>query len=72
MAKNLIVERSSLPATVLEWLGADEKKIGILFYREENGQVVLERLENVDPAMLARVRTNMERFHSTLQRLADS
>jgi hypothetical protein len=32
----------------------------------------LERLENVDLTMLARVRANIERYHSALERLADS
>ena len=72
MSKNLIVERTSLPPTVLEWLEADEKKNGILLYREENGQIVLERLENIDPTMMARVREDIQRYHSVLERLADS
>jgi hypothetical protein len=69
---SLVVERTNLPATFLEWLEEDEKKTGVLLYREEDGQVVLERLENVDLTMLARVRANIERYHSALERLADS
>ncbi|MBI4788961.1 MAG: hypothetical protein HY782_18170 [Chloroflexi bacterium] len=72
MSKNLILERTSLPPTVLEWLEADEKKNGIFLYHEENGQIVLERLENIDPAMLMRVREDIQRYHSVLERLADS
>jgi hypothetical protein len=72
MIRSLIVERSSLPPTVLDWLEANEKNMGILLYREENGKVVLERLEDIDPAMLVRVRTNMQRYRPTLERLADS
>ncbi len=72
MDKNLIVERNALPANVLEWLEADEKREGVLFYREENGRVVLERMENVDSAMLARGRENIQRYPSTLERLVTS
>jgi len=72
MLRNLIIERSSLPPEVLEWLESDEKRMGVLLYREENNQVVLERLENIDPAMLTRVRANIQRYRSALERLADS
>ena len=72
MGKNLIVERSSLPPQVLEWLESDDKRMGVLLYREEDNMIVLERLENIDPAMLTRVRANIQRYHSALQRLADS
>lgn len=72
MARNLIVARDSLPPQVLEWLESNEKRIGILLYREENDQIVLERLENIDPAMLTRVRANIQRYHPALKRLADS
>jgi len=72
MIRNLVIERSSLPPQVLEWLESDETRMGILLYREENNQVVLERLESIDPAMLSRVRANIQRYHSALQRLADS
>ncbi len=71
MEKNLSVKRTSIPPEILEWLEADQKKMGILIYREENDQVVLERLENIDPSMLGRVRANIQRYHSALQRLAD-
>lgn len=72
MEKNLSVKRTSIPPEILEWLEADQKKMGVLIYREENDQVVLERLENVDPSMLGRVRANIHRYHSALQRLAES
>ncbi|MBI5302448.1 MAG: hypothetical protein HY868_09940 [Chloroflexi bacterium] len=72
MASNLVIDRSALPLRVLEWLESDAKKSGILLYREENDQVVLERLENIDPAMLTRVRANIQRYHSALQRLAEA
>lgn len=71
MIRSLIVDRSSLPPTVLDWLEANEKNMGILLYREENGKVVLERLEDIDPAMLIRVRANMQRYRATLERLAE-
>ncbi len=72
MNKTLMVERSVLPSQVLEWLEADQQKDGIIHFREENGKIVLERLENVDPAMMARVRANIEKYRSVLERLADS
>lgn len=69
---SLIVERNKLPENILKWLEEGEKKNGILLYREENDSIVLERLENVDPAMIARVYANVQRYHSALERLADS
>ncbi len=71
MEKNPSVKRTSIPPEILEWLEADQKKMGVLIYREENDQVVLERLENIDPSMLERVRAKIQRYHSALQRLAD-
>jgi len=68
----LTVDRNILPLAVLEWLEAGNEKKGMLSFREENGQIVLERLGNIDPAMMARVQEDMLRFHSTLERLADS
>ena len=72
MLKNLIIDRASLPPQILEWFESDEKHTGIFIFREENNQVVLERLEDIDPNMLTRVRANIQRYHSALQRLADS
>lgn len=72
MNKYLAVDRNSLPSKVLDWLEAEEGRTGILLYREENGQVVLERLEHIDPEMLSRLQANIERFRPTLERLADS
>ena len=72
MEKNLVVERSSLPPAVMNWLEADSKTTGIILFYEEGTRVVLERLENIDPTMLARVRDNMRRYHAVYERLADS
>lgn len=72
MTDHLTVDRNSLPSQVLDWLEAEEGRTGILLYREENGQVVLERLEHIDPEMLSRLQANIERFRPMLGRLADS
>ncbi|MGB8643971.1 MAG: hypothetical protein WCF84_01945 [Anaerolineae bacterium] len=72
VSKGMTVERAKLPPALIEWLEVGGGKGGILLYREENGQIVLEKLENVDPAMLPRLRANMERYRSALERLADS
>ena len=72
MEKSLIVERKTLPPHLLEWLEAGNQMDGIIRFREEDGKIVLERLENVDPEMMARVRANIEKYHSVLERLADS
>ncbi len=72
MSESLVVERATLPRQVLEWIEAGQKTSGVLSYREENGKIVLERIENIDPAMLGRVRANIEQYRSTLRRLADS
>ncbi len=72
MTKHLVVDRKSLPSQVLDWLEVEEGRTGVLFYREENGQVVLERLEHIDPELLSRLQANIERFNTMLGRLADS
>ncbi len=71
-SKVFAIERPELPVALLEWLEADAQKGSIILFHEENGQIILERLENVDPGMLARVRANMERYRPALERLADS
>ncbi len=69
---SLVVDRGSIPTSLLEWLEAEEGKTGILLYREENGQIVFERVENADLELIRWLRINMERYHSVLERLADS
>jgi hypothetical protein len=72
MERNLVIDRSSLPRQVLEWLESDKKGTGVLVYHEEDDRIILERLENIDPQMLTRVRRNVERYRSALQRLSES
>ncbi len=72
MDKTLMVDRAAFPIKILDWLEAGQQKDGVIHFREENGKIVLERLENVDPAMMARVRANIEKYRSVLERLADS
>ncbi|OQY98169.1 MAG: hypothetical protein B6D41_02685 [Chloroflexi bacterium UTCFX4] len=66
------MDRTSLPQAFRDWLDAKGESKGVLIFREEDGKIVLERLDNVDVAMIARVRANMAKYHSALQRLADS
>lgn len=72
MLNTITVDRTSLPQAFREWLDANGQSKGVLFFREENGKVILERLDDVDVAMIARVRANIAKYHSALQRLADS
>jgi hypothetical protein len=72
MINSITLDRTSLPQAFREWLGASGEAKGVLFFREENGKIVLERVDNVDVAMIARVRANIAKYHSALQRLADS
>jgi len=72
MISTITVDRTSLPQAFRDWLDANGESKGVLFFREENGKIVLERLDNVDVAMIARVRANIAKYHSALQRLADS
>lgn len=72
MLNTITVERTSLPQAFREWLEANGESKGVLFFREEDGRIVLERLDNVDVAMIARVRANIAKYHSALQRLSDS
>lgn len=72
MLSTITVDRTSLPQAFRDWLDANGESKGVIFFREENGKIVLERLDNVDVAMIARVRANIAKYHSALQRLADS
>ncbi|MBI3741629.1 MAG: hypothetical protein HY257_07730 [Chloroflexi bacterium] len=72
MDKSLTIDRGILPSTVLEWLEADQQTDGFIHFRKENEKIILEHLDNVDPAMMVRVRANIEKYRSVLQRLADS
>jgi hypothetical protein len=72
MPSTITVERASLPQAFREWLEANGEAKGVLFFREEDGKFVLERLDSVDVAMIARVRANIVKYHSALRRLADS
>lgn len=72
MLNTITVDRTSLPQAFREWLDANGQSKGVLFFREENGKIILERLDDVDVAMIARVRANIAKYHSALQRLADS
>lgn len=72
MLNTITMDRTSLPQAFRDWLEANGESKGVIFFREENGKIVLERLDNVDVAMIARVRANIAKYHSALQRLADS
>lgn len=72
MLNTITMDRTTLPQAFRDWLEANGESKGVIFFREENGKIVLERLDNVDVAMITRVRANIAKYHSALQRLADS
>lgn len=69
----LSVYRNELPVDVQQWLsdilGAEGEML--VSVRITDGQVILSTLDNVDPTMISRVQTTMERYRSALQRLAE-
>ncbi len=72
---SIAIERRELPAAVLKWLedemAGETIEISVLF--SEDGKVIFRRSDGeVDPAMMERVRKASERYHSALERLADS
>lgn len=71
MLNTLTVDRRNLPEAFREWLESGGQAKGILLFREENGQIILEKLDNVDLSMIERVRANMIKYRSALQRLAE-
>ena len=73
---SVVVEREKLPVDMLRWLeaeGLDEARaIGVVLSTDKRGGIILQRIGNVDPAMMERVRAASVRYHSALERLANS
>jgi hypothetical protein len=73
---SVVVEREKLPLDMLRWLEAeglnDGRTIVVIFTFDEGKGIILQRLGDVDPMMMERVRAASVRYHSALERLADS
>jgi hypothetical protein len=73
---SVVVEREKLPSDMLRWLedeGLDESKAIVVILTSDEGKgIILQRLGYVDPTMMERVRAASARYHSALERLADS
>jgi len=73
---SVVVEREKLPLDMLRWLeaeGLDEgRNIGVVFSFDERAGIILQRIGDVDPTMMERVRAASVRYRSALERLADS
>ncbi len=73
---SVVVEREKLPLDMLRWLEAEglngSKAIGVILSLDETGGIILQRMEDVDPTMMERVRAASVRYRSALERLADS
>lgn len=73
---SIVVEREKLPLDMLRWLEAEGlnegKIIGVILSFDEKGGIILQRLGDVDPTMMERVRAASVRYRSALERLADS
>jgi hypothetical protein len=73
---SVVVEREKLPSDMLRWLedeGLDESKAIVVILTSDEGKgIILRRLGDVDPTMMERVRAASARYHSALERLADS
>jgi hypothetical protein len=73
---SVVVEREKLPLVMLRWLEAEGltegKTIGVILSSGERGRIILQRLGDIDPTMMERVRAASERYRSALERLADS
>ena len=73
---SVVVEREKLPSDMLQWLEAegldDGQAIAVILTFDERKGIIVQRLGDVDPTMMARVRAASARYHSALERLADS
>jgi len=73
---SVVVEREKLPLNMLRWLeseGLNEgKTIGVTLSFDEGSGIILQRIGDVDPTMMERVRAASVRYRSALERLADS
>ncbi len=73
---SVVVKRDKLPSDMLEWLeteGLDQSKaIAVILTFDGRKDLIVQRLGDVDPTMMARVRAASARYHSALERLADS
>jgi len=73
---SVVWEREKLPLDMWRWVeaeGLDEgKTIGVIFSFDEGSGIILQRIGDVDPTMMERVRAASVRYRSTLERLADS
>ena len=73
---SVVVEREKLPLNMLRWLEAegldDGQTIVVILTFDERKGIIVQRLGDVDPTMMARVRAASARYHSALKRLADS
>ena len=73
---SVVVEREKLPLDMLKWLeteGLDEARtIGVVFSTDARGGIILQRIGDIDPTMMERVRAASALYRSALERLADS
>ena len=73
---SVVVEREKLPLNMLRWLeteGLDESKaIVVILTFDEGKGIIVQRLGDVDSTMMERVLAASARYHSALERLADS
>jgi len=73
---SVVVEREKLPSDMLRWLEAegldDGQAIVVILTFDERKGIIVQRLGDVDPTMMKRVRAASARYHSALERLADS
>ena len=70
----LVIERAALPKQMLEWIKTESEgqTSGLLFFRFEDGILIFQKVNPVDPATMTRVRAAAERFRPALERLADA
>jgi hypothetical protein len=73
---SVVLEREKLPLDMLRWLESEglngSRAIGVILYFDERGGLILQRMGDVDPTMMERVRAASVRYRSALERLADS
>ena len=70
---SVVVEREKLPLDMLRWLEAEgldqARTIGVVFSTDERGGIILQRMGDVDPTMMERVRAASVRYRSALERI---
>ena len=72
MMNELVLESSSLPQELLQWLESGKDNTSLFFVRKENGMLIFRRITNPDLGMMKRVQDAADKYRPALEQLAQS